>query len=141
MGNINASVATVTAIATIVVLGAFSIINLIDRNLKARRREADAADEKLIGRLKEIVEAQGKEIDALKIDLQSNKVETAKVLKENEVLTKILQGRDDRTKEYQEAGFAAMKTLGETHATVNKLVGLMERHLSHIETSLSSNNN
>lgn len=143
MEFINSATAGITAIITVVVLGIFSLINILDKRLAARRKEADAADEKLIGRLKELVEAQGEEIETLKTEAQKDRIEMAKVLKENEVLTRILQGRDERTIEYQKAGLASMELSKQTHElvvannkTLTTMVGLLERHLQAIEKKI-----
>lgn len=114
-------------------------------------RNKDGADDRLIGILKETVEALEKKVDdqkkdhddqvgqlTKKIDELTEKVE--ELDRENHTLVKVLQGRDEATLEFQkqmlEAVKIGMETNGlakETSKRVADLIDIMSKHLVAVE--------
>ncbi len=124
--QINQHTTIFITIASSIVLGIFAIANLIDKQSKARRVENDEADTKLINILKTTVDTLEKKVSSLEEETTINRREVAKLKSENELLTKIFQGRDADSQE-------TLRLARQTNEYVVRLCSLMEQHLSAIE--------
>lgn len=114
-------------------------------------RQKDGADDRLIGILKQTVDALEKKVDDQKIEHDSTVLTLTKKIddltkkvddleRENETLVHVLQGRDKATLEFQkqmlEAVKISMETNGlakETSQKVGELVDVMMKHLEVVE--------
>jgi len=114
-------------------------------------RQRDGADDRLIGILKETVEALEKKVDdqkrehdetvgtlTKKIDDLTRKVDDLE--RENGTLIEVLQGRDKATLEFQkqmlEAVKISMETNGlakETASKIQDLIEIMAKHLAAVQ--------
>ncbi len=116
-------------------------------------KEADGLDDRLISLLKDTATSLEKRVT----DLENIKDHHTKLIEslrhENEILTRIFQGRDEQTVAFQEEGFKAIKRTEElllvtnnsynlvkkTNENVERLALAIERHLQIIEaTSIAS---
>lgn len=113
-------------------------------------RQRDGADDRLIGILKETVDALEKKVDDQKIEHDTTVLTLTKKIddltkkvddleRENETLVHVLQGRDKATLEFQkqmlEAVKISMETNGlakETSQRVGELVEVMTKHLEMV---------
>lgn len=130
----------VAAISTILV-GAFAIYAAFDKLKKERRKEADTIDDRLITLLKSTVDALERRVKDLEESQRQATIEMAKLRTENEVMTKLLQGRDSATIDYQKKGVEAIEMIKGTLAIsqttakhVEDLYKLLESHFKRIPT-------
>lgn len=105
-------------------------------------RQKDGADDRLIGILKGTVEELEKKVNKQDEDIKGLVLRVAELKTTNETLTRILQGRDEATIEFQRNVMAAVSTARDTHdlainmeKSLNKLTDLISAHIVAIETS------
>lgn len=114
-----------------------------EKKKKEKEEEEDRVDDRVIILLKEQVNALEKKLKAQEEGLKVTASRLDELVKENEILKKTLQGRDEATLEFQKQGFQTMKIIPQlfemtrdTHSNINKLIGLMEHHLQIISQSI-----
>lgn len=69
------------------------------KNVKDQRAEVSEAEKQLVTILKATVDELEKKVKKLQEEHMSNKEEIKKLRVENDVITKVLQGRDDKTEQ------------------------------------------
>lgn len=111
-GAINTFMAWIAFIG-LVVAGGFGVYSLFDKNLARKRKEENGADDRLINLLKGTVENLEREVISLKEKHEKNVLEIAQLRTENNIITKILQGRDEETARFQREGFIAFSNINE----------------------------
>lgn len=116
-------------IAGLVVLGAFGGIYLFSTAIRSKRKEGDDAEDRLNQILKETVEGLEKKVTALQASDEQNRKEIKRLSTENEVITKIFQGKDGKSEEL----YSMAKSNTDSIA---KLYTLMERHIAIVEKAL-----
>lgn len=123
-------------VLSVFVFGIVAAFYYFDKERRRRAKEADAADDRLIKLLQETIkELQGK-VTVLERWKEVTEERMTALKMENSNLVKILQGRDDNTREYQQKALRAMELVENTNGNVQKLMELMEKHLDIIEKKL-----
>lgn len=123
-------------VLSVFVFGIVAAFYYFDKERRRRAKEADAADDRLIKLLQETIkELQGK-VTVLERWKEVAEERMTALKMENSNLVKILQGRDDNTREYQQKALRAMELVENTNGNVQKLMELMEKHLDIIEKKL-----
>ena len=118
---------TTSEIITIVVVGVFSLIALLDRGMKQKRTDADALDKELINSLKTKAELQEERIKELETDHKASTALINQLKGENQMMKELLQGRDKATLDYQKTGLEAM-------AKIDKIFEVAITNSKNIET-------
>ncbi|KKP44970.1 hypothetical protein A2366_02470 [Candidatus Woesebacteria bacterium RIFOXYB1_FULL_33_9] len=118
---------------SVIILGIFALISLLDKSLNNRRKMISDADKELITTLQEQVKtlkekAEGAETRSLNTQMDFEKLKT-----ENQTLREILQGRDATTLEFQKAGMDAIKRAEASYALIEKTFTLVSSHTASIE--------
>lgn len=133
-------------ISALTVLG-LGIFTLFDKGLSKKREESEKVSNRLVDYLQTTVQSLDTEVKSLKTQQQENIVKLTKVTSENELLTKLVQGRDETTQQFQKQGFEAIrrseeilalvKTTNElvklANANIEKLYRAIEKHLDQIQ--------
>ena len=96
-------------------------------------READ----RLIGILSKTVKQLEEDIHRIGNELHITKQELTRITNENQVITRILQGRDNSTEEYYKAGYEAMGTIKSTHEIIVAMNNNFERLYTALENKAS----
>lgn len=117
---------------TIVVLGTFSIISLIDKNLRKKRKDENQTDDRVISLLKTNVEILEKNVLKLTDQQHASELKITALEAENEVMKKIFQGRDVQTLEFQKRGFEAFEAIKGMNEHMVKLYNLIAKHVEII---------
>lgn len=119
--------------AIVVVLGFAAMYYWFDKDRRSRRVEENVADERLVsilqktvGELEKKVLSQGEDIRVL-----TKKVNTLE--HDNELLVKVLQGRDDLAKEFYTRASASIDITNQTHKLVTSLAESMQVILKTLE--------
>lgn len=112
---------TYIAIATVVIAGAVAIYGLWDKRARERRADVDGQEDRLIGLLQTTVSELEKRVNQQDVDIKLLTKKVTDLEHENETLIKVLQGRDEQTKEYYKQAYKSMKIAEETHNIVTKL--------------------
>lgn len=84
-------------------------------------RQKDGADDRLITILKETVDQLEVKVNKQSEDIEKLTKKITSMEHENEVLVKVLQGRDDQTQQFYKQAFEAMKIAHDTHNVVTTL--------------------
>jgi len=133
----------ITAI-TIIILGGFALFSVFGKGVKEKREETDKADDRLINLLKSTVDALETKVKDLEASQQTTILELTRIKTENEVMAKILQGRDAATLEFQkmtgESIKAVMQVVTDTNKNVEHLYGLLEEHFKSIKNEHDNTN-
>lgn len=103
----------------------FTIINLYG----SRKRELSTEATELIALLKQKEELRETEIAGLRADAQARNETMAAVMKENEIMKTLLEGRDKATIEFQNA---MLKGMGETHQALVSLNTNIKALIEHL---------
>jgi len=138
------SLPTWIPILVLVVGGFFAIWGLFDKRLRDRDAEKTVVED----RVRELYKEESAELQK---KVEKMEIEIKRLTTENEVITKIFQGRDTNTLEFQKQGFEVMKQfaitnqmVAETHKiaiqnknglekmgkNIEKLVKTLEKHLT-----------
>lgn len=110
-----------------------------------RRKETNETEDRLIDLLKDQVDAQDRKIKDLERAMAAHRLELDSLTQENEVMKKVLQGRDQATLEFQKQGFEAMKTASQLLAIaqtsdkkITDLMGMLGRYLQSVDEKLNA---
>lgn len=113
----------------LVLLGAFGGMYLFSTALKSKRKEEDQAEDRLNSILKQTVDGLEKKVSDLQASDEQNKKEIKRLSTENEVITKIFQGKDGKSEELYQMAKSNTDSIA-------KLYTLMERHITIVEKAL-----
>ena len=124
----------------ILILGGFSLFQVFGGGILKVREQSDKADDRLIKLLKDTVEELERKVKDLDTKLNLTNADLVKYRTENDMMTKVLQGRDVASLEYQNKALDAMKKVDavlsivtENSTQVKSLCVLIERHLQALE--------
>ena len=98
----------VGAVLSVASIGFLYVIGVI-------RGKKDNADDRLINILKTTVDELESKVNKQTTDISELTKEVHALKRDNEMLTKLLQGRDDQTQDFYKKGFAAMDTITQSH--------------------------
>ena len=118
-------------ILTIMVLGGFSIFQLFWKGMREKRDVMDGADDRLIKLLQGTVGELERKVKELEASHLKNSEEIQKLKTENGIMAQLLQGRDQRTIEFQES---VIRMLGENSTAIKDLYVVIEKHLVALES-------
>ena len=116
-----------------VAVGAVAIWGIIDKTVRDRRKDALEAADSLIHTLNERIDGLETRINDLEEERDAQATQITELKATNELLTKILQGRDESTLAFQREVLAAVKIGVETNGIVKKT----EEHLGTLAKSIS----
>jgi len=105
-------------IITLIIVGAVAVWGVIDKTMRDRRKEALEAADGLINTLKEQIETLTGRVDDLEEEQELHIKQLTELKATNELLTKILQGRDETTLAFQRQMLEAVKIGSETNSIV-----------------------
>lgn len=105
----------------------------VDEEDEKGHREAD----RLIGILSKTVKQLEEDIHRIGNELHITKQELTRITNENQVITRILQGRDNSTEEYYKSGYEAMGTIKATHEIIVAMNQNFERLYTALENKAS----
>lgn len=104
--------------------------------------ELEQYDGKLIKSLKENFEVMEKKVTDLLAEQDIHRKQIKSLQVENEIMTKIFQGRDETTQRFQVEGFKAMDLLAKSYTllttqnvNIERLVTALEKHLVVMESN------
>ena len=134
---------------SVIVLGIFALISLIDKGINSRRKQISDADKELITTLQEQVKVLKEKAEGAETRSLNTQMDFEKLKAENLTLREILQGRDQTSMEFQKAGMEAIKRSEQTTQmiektfqlvssntqSIEKLYKAIEKHLSTMETN------
>lgn len=100
---------TAAAVIGFIVTGVFALAAIFDKVRNQRIKDSDVADERLVQILQTTVGELEKKVKSLEEAHRLNQDMIVGLTAKNELLEKLFQGRDPETKEFQKAGFEAMK--------------------------------
>lgn len=105
----------------VIVLGVFFILGIWDKKTKEKRKEVEGSSDRLVLILQETVDELEKKVNKQSKDIEvlGQKIEALE--KENEILIKVLQGRDEKTQEFYAKAFPAIETLNKTFKIIERL--------------------
>lgn len=126
------SIAGWIGIIGVIVVGGVAVWGLIDKAMRDRRKDAiDAADDVIVV-LKEKVEILEKKVKTLEDEQSVHIKQITELRATNETLTKILQGRDDRTLDFQRVVIESTQNVAEIH----EIVKATEGHLANLADAI-----
>lgn len=127
------------------ILGGFALFQIFGKGVLAVRKESDEADDRLIALLKDTVDGLERKVASLETKYESTKTELTRMRTENEVMQKLLQGRDATSLEYQKAGMETMKKVDSildvvqaNNKHIANLYELLEEHLEILSIGKSN---
>jgi predicted RNase H-like nuclease (RuvC/YqgF family) len=126
MDQILNHIGTYIIIAGLIIAGGIALYGLWDKSARERRKEVDGNEDRLIDLLKQTVDQLETKVNKQTTDIENLTKKVSDLERENETLIKVLQGRDDDTKKFQQQAFEAMKISRETHDIVTTLAKNME---------------
>lgn len=128
---------TYIAIATLVVAGGVALYGLWDKSSRERRKDVNEEEDRLITLLQETVKELEKKVVKQGQDIENLSKKVGDLEHENEILVKVLQGRDEQTKEFYKQAYESMKTTNETFKIVSKLAEGFAQSNANIEKLIS----
>lgn len=134
--NFSGGIVTVGVIAGGVVVGILYLLGIF-------KGKKDNADDRLINILKTTVDELEKKVNQQTLDIDELTKEVHDLKKDNEKYIKILEARDEQTKEFYQRAFSAMEKVDKTHDSVttmeqsikntsdamNRLIGVLEKSI------------
>lgn len=114
MTNLPATIST-SWIGLLLVFGiaALTLVNTWNSLRKKRDEEADEASDRLVKILQGTVKELETKVESHETKLLENAKQIASLTTANELMTKLLEGRDKETLEFQKQGFEAFKNISE----------------------------
>ena len=146
--TISGAIITIGGLLAVVVVGALYVIGLW-------KGKKDGDDDRLINILKGTVEALDAKVDNQKKEHDGILTKLTKEIKdltskvsalenENEILVKVLQGRDDQTQVFYKKAFEAMEVAAKTFTLVETMnknhTELMKMLVEHLRPGVTINN-
>ena len=89
---------------SVIILGIFALISLVDKSLSNRRKLISDVDKELITTLQEQVKVLKEKAEGAETRSLNTQMDFEKLKSENLTLREILQGRDQATLEFQKSG-------------------------------------
>jgi len=146
MEFINSLPTWVTAL-TLIIFGLVALIGIFDRNMRDRRKETDAQEDRIIDLYKVEIEELNKSLAKTNKEIEILKAKMLKLETENSVMTKLIQGRDTEAIKYRERGIQTMdmalamsgniiengESIKKCIKSIERLAKAIERHLQSIE--------
>lgn len=140
------------AIIGLGIFGAVAIYGLFDRESRERKKkingDLNGSEDRLIDVLKKTVEELERKVNNQTTELKNLTVKVEGLERENETLVKVLQGRDDQTKEFYKQAFESMKVVHTIHDSVTTLERSIQiladntsKLIDVIDHSIKTNNN
>lgn len=131
-------------VITIVILGIFSALNLIDRGRTDKQKRSDSADDRIIDILTKTIAVLEKKVKDLEEGQVQANTEITKLQSRNKMIEEIFAGRDGQTVEFQKRGFeimaqfqltdkkidALIAVANQTQKNIEGLVGVLDKHLA-----------
>lgn len=115
------------ALIAIVISGIFVVINALGKGVREKRETTDKVDDRLIKLLKGTVDELERKVKALE-DQQYINVNEIQTLKgENDVMKKILQGRDQASIDAARDIKATLAVVTQTQKNIEQLLQLIEK--------------
>lgn len=131
------------SVISVVILGVFATLNIFDKARAARADTQNKADDRLINLLQQSITTLEKRLSEAEKTIKNFEVAMGKLQAENKVLKDVLQGRDNQMQEFMARGFqtmdlipSLMNTSAQTNKNVERLAGLMEKHLEALEKKI-----
>ncbi len=87
----------------------------------------DNADDRLINILKTTVDELETKVNKQTTDIAELTRKVTELSRDNETLTKLLQGRDDQTQDFYKRGFVAMDTIAQSHDILTTMAKSIEQ--------------
>lgn len=115
-----ASLQEILTISTIIILGIFSILSLLDKTRRDRAKLTSDETRELIEILQQKIKALEDRVTTTEADARAAKEEAIKVKAENGTLRELLQGRDEATIEFQKSVMGAVITAADTNVVVKE---------------------
>jgi len=100
-------------IGTALLVGFVALWGVLDKTLRDRSKEKTSLEDKV----RALYQEESKQLQE-KVDFMAEQIK--KLTTENEVITKIFQGRDSQTLEFQKQGFEVMKQFAATASIVSE---------------------
>jgi hypothetical protein len=127
-------IGTWLVITTAVVFGAVAIYGLFDKRKREVRGEENAVEDRLIVLFKEERAQLDKRLNEQDAVIAELEVKVDKMTHENELLIKVLQGKDEASQKYQADAYATMAKIDVlldlaklNNENITKLVALIDR--------------
>lgn len=121
------------ALIAIIVAGGFVLVNAFGKGFKEKRDTADKVDDRLINLLKGTVDELERKVKALEDQQAVNVTEIQGLKGENDVMKKILQGRDQASIDAAKDVKDTLIVVTQTQRNFDRLTKIMEDHLQFIE--------
>jgi len=139
-------------LGTAIIVGIFALWGILDKSLKERNKEKTSLEDKV----RALYQEESKQLQE-QVNTMGEQIK--RLTTENEVITKIFQGRDNQTVEFQKTGFETMKQfaitnqlVAETHKiaimnknglekmgkNIEKLVTALEKHLANVRKNTTT---
>lgn len=141
--NAPTAIAGWVSFISLAIMGVFAALNIFDKTRTAKVQIQNQADDRLIDILQKSIAALETRLAEAERSVKQFEIDMGKLLSENKVLTRVLQGRDDQMQEFIQRGFktmdvvpSIMQTTLQTNENVERLAKLMERHLQVLETKI-----
>lgn len=121
-------------ILTAVAVGAVALFGLVDKRKREVRSEENDTEDRLIKLFKEERDHLNKRVDEQNRLIGELEIKVDKMTHENEILIRVLQGKDDTTKKFQQEAYASMEKLNMlfelskvSNENITKLITLIDR--------------
>lgn len=118
----------------LVAMGGLAVFYYLDKERRARKKEEDEADDRLIKLLQETIKELDQKVKSLEAWKQEREKEMAALRAENQTLIRVLQGRDRDSEDFRRMAAESFKLTAEIHAFtrqtsegITKLSGILER--------------
>lgn len=124
-------------IAGIVVLGAFALSSLLNKGLSSKRAELVKTLQDTVNAYEEKVKAQDRKIEEMTKGHTDNIRLIGQLQGANELMTKLLQGRDDDAQTFKKTMMAAASITAETHKVVFEMGTKVSNFIESIDHSIA----
>ena len=119
----------IAAIAALITGGILSMASFLDKNKRDKQKD-------LVGLLQDTIKAYEERFKSLEKQIESNAINIKDLSNENEVMKRILQGRDAHSLEMIKNNKEILTKVNNTNYNVEKLYSVIEQHLKNIETKV-----
>src|SRR5690606_36263906 len=120
-----------------VIAGGVALYGLWDKSARERRKDVNEEEDRLITLLQETVKELEKKVDKQGEEIATLTKKVTDLEHENDILVKVLQGRDEQTKEFYKQAYESMKITNETYKIVSKLAEGFAQSNANIEKLIS----